>query len=245
MIERRSFGRWLVGACALSATLSLGGCGLFRPSEELRYRLAVEVETPVGLKTGYSVIEVRGVKNPDWVNPEGRGWRSSFTGEAVAVDVAPGQTLFALLRTDSGLSDAGEYPWFAFGDELASIKDPLEQMRVMRGWQRKIAEIKGTEELRSNGIQQVPVLPLLVTFGDLKDPASVERVDPANLADSFGRGVRLRRVTVAVTDEAVTVGIGERLAALGIEPDHGLDRAKGVTANPTLGQQLGYIDFRR
>lgn len=41
--------------------------------------------------------------------------------------------------------------------------------------------------------------PMLVNFGDLADPASVEEVDPDNLAANFGEGVALRRITVEMT----------------------------------------------
>jgi hypothetical protein len=39
----------------------------------------------------------------------------------------------------------------------------------------------------------------------------VQRVDPANLAASFGPGIRLKRITVEVTDDDVTTGIEKRL----------------------------------
>lgn len=107
-ISRRS----AFGVLAAGATVLLGGC--WRPSETLRYRLTIEVETPQGVRSGSSVIEVRGVRNPDWVNIEGRGTRASFRGEAVAVDLPHGKTLFALLRSEGGTSDAADYPWLAF-----------------------------------------------------------------------------------------------------------------------------------
>jgi hypothetical protein len=87
--------------------------------------------------------------------------------------------------------------------------------------------------------------PLLVTFTDMQDPTSVTRVDPANLAASFGTGVRLKRIEVEVTDDDVTTGIGETLQTIGIEEGHGLDRTKGVSASPTPAQRLGYKDFLR
>ena len=40
---------------------------------------------------------------------------------------------------------------------------------------------------------------------------AVQRVDPANLAASFGPGIRLKRITVEVTDDDVTTGIEKRL----------------------------------
>jgi hypothetical protein len=55
---------------------------------------------------------------------------------------------------------------------------------------------------------------MLVTFGNLRDPMSVTEVDPANLSAQFGEGVRLRRITVQVTDDDVTEGIERRLGWL-------------------------------
>ena len=66
---------------------------------DLRYRLTVEVDTPTGLKTGSSVYEI---KSRGYTAILGEGglhrFSRSLRGEAVAVDIAPGQTLFALLR---------------------------------------------------------------------------------------------------------------------------------------------------
>lgn len=48
--------------------------------------------------------------------------------------------------------------------------------------------------------------PVFLRFRDIKDRTTVERVDPDNLAKSFGPGVRLVRVTIEITDEPVTQG---------------------------------------
>jgi hypothetical protein len=48
--------------------------------------------------------------------------------------------------------------------------------------------------------------PLLVTFGDINDPASVKRVDPNNLELAFGPGYALQSITLSITDEPVTKG---------------------------------------
>jgi hypothetical protein len=54
-----------------------------------------------------------------------------------------------------------------------------------------------------------------VRFKDEKDPKTVEAVDPANLAASFGDGVRLKRVTIETTTDPVTTGIERRLPKYG------------------------------
>ena len=52
---------------------------------------------------------------------------------------------------------------------------------------------------------------MLLRFGDLADPKSVARVDPNDLAASFGPGVKLVRATIEITDDPVTTGIEKRL----------------------------------
>lgn len=218
MTTRRSFtSAILLGSAAI---LALGGCGrdnepVGRAAEELRYRLTVEVDTPAGLKSGSSVIEVRAVKNPDWLTPEGRGYRYSFKGEAVAVDLPGGRVLFALVKSDSGASDASEYPWFAFDERLKDTRDPLAQMQRMRGWRGQAAAMtKKKDTDAADPAKSAPELPMLVTFGDIKDPASVKRVDPEALDAAFGARVKLKAITVEITDDAVTTGIGKRLGWL-------------------------------
>jgi len=43
--------------------------------------------------------------------------------------------------------------------------------------------------------------PLLVRFRDASDYRTLERVDPDNLASSFGSGVTLRKITVQITQD--------------------------------------------
>lgn len=76
-------------------------------SDTFRYRLTVEVETPQGLRTGSSVIEVELSQPRDSARtlPQARKILREFRGEAVAVDLPGGRTLFALLRGEDG-SDA-------------------------------------------------------------------------------------------------------------------------------------------
>jgi hypothetical protein len=70
----------------------------------------------------------------------------------------------------------------------------------------------GMAKLRAQPLE-VPVplpadgLPLLVTFDDITKPETVRRVDPENLVSVFGEGVRLKAVTLEVTDEAATEGV--------------------------------------
>ena len=187
--------RRVLGLLGGGLAFVLGGCGLFGPST-FRYRMRVEVETPEGLRSGFAVRQM-------WFSQRTNGgYYAQAEGEAVAVDLPGSKTLFALLSgADGNVDYAGHGIWTIF-----TVMD------------RDIGPKGGPHELWP----KIPVIrepitnpvPMLVKFADIADPKSVERVDPADLAASFGPGVRLTRIVVEKTSEAVTSGIQERLAWL-------------------------------
>ncbi|MDP3550575.1 MAG: hypothetical protein Q8R81_09275, partial [Novosphingobium sp.] len=81
---------FLLGLCM---ALSLAGCG---NKETMRYKMTVEVETPEGLKTGFAVRELEFRDRSGFPLGESRP-QIKLRGEAVAVDLGGGRTLFALL----------------------------------------------------------------------------------------------------------------------------------------------------
>ncbi len=246
MIGRQRLVRSLI--CGI-LVLTISGCGPFAEDQaELHYRLKVEVETPQGLRSGSSVIWVRAVRNPDWVNPEARGIRTKYRGEAVAIDLPNGRTLFALLRTVSGNTDApADWPVTSFDDILDRQADFVDSVKQLSQITRSgvMRPLPKTEHILPNGGEDIPALPLLVTFKDTNDPGSVVRVDSDDLAASFGAGYRLKAITAEISSGPVTTGIEKRLGWLSQSDDGGLDPTMGVTAKPTLAQQLGFSDFRR
>ncbi|WOE76093.1 hypothetical protein [Alterisphingorhabdus coralli] len=183
------------------ALVLLSGCE--QRSESLRYRLTVEVDTPDGVKRGSSVVAVNVSQTGDdawFVSPQARGVRATMRGEAAAVDLPGGQVLFALLRNQQSV-DAGK--WYAHNAVYAP---------QFRG---EYSGIHRTQYLKhrpgSSGELTDDARPMLVTFGDLSDPTSVMLVDPDDLPASFGEGVALKQITVAITKDPVTTGIEERL----------------------------------
>jgi hypothetical protein len=186
----------LVALCALLAgAFALGGCG---EKVSWKQKLTVTVETPEGIKTGQAVQRVRSTyTGPSTIG--GNEVQYSMTGEAVVVSLAEGRYLFGLLS-------GPELARGAFGDRLpAGRLEYLQSMRTLKG---AIATL-----LRDD-------YPLLVTFADIADPASVQRVDPDDLAASFGPGYRLQSITLEITDEPVTEGpVEAALAWSGEIPD--------------------------
>lgn len=204
----------------------LAGCG---STDRVRYKMTVEIDTPQGVKSGSAVREVAYRVPSKLLFPsiaEDRPqWR--VRGEAVTVEMPDGQVLFALLTSGDGVSDyAGRDIWFIRRelnrDSFVLLPNPPRTTRPV------IAN----------------PLPMLVRFRNIADPTTVEKVDPENLAASFGAGVKLRRTTVELTDDPVTTGIEKRLGWLAHSADGGLDRTIGVTAQPPLAQQVSVVDFR-
>lgn len=159
------------------------------PIYSWRQKLTVEVETPQGLKRGLSIVEIQKFKSEGfWVLPEARGVSSKIIGEAAFVEVAPGKYLFALLKGADALAQ-NTYGVSGSMDKIAAYMDKMP------------------------GAWAVPwdYTPMLVTFGNINDPKTVQRVDPDNLASTFGAGYRLKSVTLSITDEPITKGRVEKL----------------------------------
>jgi hypothetical protein len=200
MITRRALAGLVLGVVALAA---LSGCGPREPDIIFRYKMTVEIQTPDGIKSGSSVRELVSRANDSWF-PFGESRPSTdLQGEAVAVDLPEGKTIFALLTGPDG--DVDYAARIAVRSGLWSIQKPWPPAKTMELW----PDAPDTQKLERNS-----AIPMLVTFKEIADPTSVQRVDPYDLAASFGAGYRLKAITVQVTDEAVTVGIQKRLGWL-------------------------------
>ena len=227
-------GGWSIIA-VFALVLGLAGCADSAP--DYRYRLTVEVDTPQGLRSGSSVIEVEQSMGRTAMSGFGKRIDRRVRGEAVAVDLPGGRTLFALLRSETDT------------DWAAQVMQRLAPDTEGEPWDERfdnVLSIEGEVEVPRSFSPQRPdegsAYPMLVTFGDLSDPTSVERVDPDGLAASFGEGYALKRITVQLTDDPVTTGIEEQLAWLG-----DLDAYRSDPDNPftnTLPQEIGSLRNR-
>ena len=195
----------------LCLALAISACASDDTAPDYRYRLTVEVETPEGLKTGSSVIEVKQRLVRPGSSPANMAVERRVRGEAVAVDLPGGRTLFALLRSDNNV-DWASYVMQTLAPHTDSetFAQQLDNMLLLEG------EIVLPRTFPPVGhLEERSAYLMLVTFGNIDDPASVERVDPDDLAFTFGDGVSLKRITVQVTDDPVTTGIEQRLGWLG------------------------------
>jgi hypothetical protein len=204
-------------------------------------RLTMIVDTPDGPRSASVVQRI------DWQGTSGlykeatSGIDASqsstrVTGEALALEVAPGAWVFALLKGDNGWQ--GE-PGLNAGYVIA----------VPKGHHARSAE--GVDDIlaypKDTPVELPPeAWPMLVTFDEITDPASVKPVDPADLATRFGVGFALKAMTLEVTEAAVTEGrIDSLLEWLGPHPEPALGPATGGTTNIPFYRLVHMGDFIR
>lgn len=191
---------WLIGAALVLAAAGYLLWQMRYPTYTYRFRMTVEVDTPEGLKAGSSVYQVSAADGPRTLPEASIRWRK-VRGEAVAVDLPEGRTLFALLKTRNQSGD----------DNLAYLSMKTLDPAYRNDWTESARRITERQGIISPAEVVSADYPMLVTFTDIADPTSVALVDPADLAATFGERVSLRRVVVELTDDPATTGIEKRL----------------------------------
>jgi hypothetical protein len=182
--------RGLMALFAMAPAALLSGCG---GANSIRYRLTLEVETPEGTKTGSGVIEHIARYNDGFFRGlgAGAGLAEGTRGEAVIVDLGARGLLLCLLTRDEAR--------YGSADELLLPK--IFPFDKWGGSQEDYSTYLGRLESRKP-VADAPLerLPMLARLRNPQDPATAERVDPTNLAATFGAGVRLIRVKAQITD---------------------------------------------
>jgi hypothetical protein len=194
--------KWL-GPLGLLAALVIGDqIRINRPGH--KYRLGIEVETPDGVKSASGVLSV----HPD--RGYSRGGSTVTKGDAVLVDLGGGKNLLALLAhiDDKGLELDGMNFVALRAFNAAGRKTTFNAMNRMTGTAPVTAAL----------------IPVMVAFGDINDPATMRVVNPGDLAATYGKAFALRGVAVeavpngfwpldfgGVLGEPVTRGIEAKL----------------------------------
>jgi hypothetical protein len=183
------------------------------------YRLTFYVDTPEGPRKGSNVIEVdtrfydgvfgAELKSVEGVDSRNAKYFTTLKGEATSIDLGSRGVLFSLLVGDQRRIGQ-KYP-----DKPYIVADwafPLWYYAGTIGLDGKYRDYLDELKRRKPKVDvDLTYVPMLVRFDDMNTPTSVKIVDPFDLAESFGSGVALRRVTFETTDEPVTSGISTQL----------------------------------
>ncbi len=159
--------------------LIVGGDQIRINRPDHKYRLTVEVTTPDGIKAGSGVLAVVPDRNYN------RSGRTTMRGEAVLVDLGRGKNLVVLLAHQQGDKlDLDDINYLA-----------LRAYSAARG-----SRVSFKDMSRQTGSVSVPgeLTPVLVSFGDLKDPASARLVDSRQVEVVLGDGYTIRGFSAEV-----------------------------------------------
>jgi len=186
---------WILGIPLALIAVAFLYWQLRYPTHTYRYKLTVEVDTPEGVRSGCAVREVTWRDGISFA--EGSTGFTKERGEAVAVDLPAGETLFALLSSNIQGKTAG----LAFGHINQTMKSSREVVEVQRP--ERLSPVWGQDGY-----------PRFVRFRDLADPMSVQKIDLDDLASTFGEGYAIKCITAQITDENVTAEISSRVSWL-------------------------------
>ena len=183
-----------------------------------RFRMTVEVETPQGMKTGSSVMEITAYEKLKLTSEE-HGGGGGLRGEAVMVETVDGP-IFVLLKDDG----SGQ----PFRVEVTAALAPGAPLNPIASYVATVGDLGG---MFASAKAELPRAdwPLMVRFRDIDDPKSVEKVDP--------EAIGVKRIVVETTSDDVTTGIEKRIPWI----DH-LDRYLADPSNPftsTLPEDFG------
>ena len=253
--------RWILMGLTIAGASLVAGCG---KSASVNYRMIVEVEDGDVVRRGSSVWRFKITEN---IPLGGRSFKPEFWGEAITVDIPGKGALFVLPQ---GRSVEGNLrgnnpemlPEHKFGKDVErdtggnySGDRRLKWLTTISS--RYVGRAKTLEcpeffESYASGRKDRLTSDCLfmVRFRDIKKPATVEAVDPANLAASFGKGVKLKRILIQITDDDVTTGIEKKLPSLlGYLEKRSMFSGRGFSARRDpktehlLADQLGPGEF--
>lgn len=169
--------KWF-GPLALLGALVIGDqIRINRPGH--KYRLAIEVETPEGVRSASGVMAV----HPD--RSYSRGGHTRTAGDAIYADLGGGKNLVALLaHVDDGKIDLDGINYVALRayTGAAGARVSFNQMSRLSG----VVPVNGA------------LMPVLLSFADPANPGSARMVSADDAAAALGAGYRLRAVTAEV-----------------------------------------------
>lgn len=187
-----------IGILALVAVAIYLAWTIAYPTYTHRYRLTIEIDTPDGLRSGSSVIEVSTRPIPELLMPLFYASGSSKPkGEAIFIDLGQSRNVVALLAFGTDAQAQHSMAGLAFSAFRSPGVNPDNLKRMSR--------LKGRADLPGG------LIPTLVTFDDPADPKSVHVVPLEAFATVFGPGFRFRNAWIEMTHDEVTTGIDRKL----------------------------------
>lgn len=173
--------KWIVPVLLIAVIYVADQIRIGRPDH--KYRLTVAVDTPEGDKSASGILSVRPNRSYG-----GTGTGNSLPqtkGDALMIDLGGGRNLVALL---------------AYGDDGSNFDDPSFLPTRLLGAKDRRVGFRDVKNLAGAPALAVPEQqrPVFIAFADAADPKSARRINPDELEAAFGRGYRLRALSLDI-----------------------------------------------
>lgn len=166
---------WIAILVAIGIILFGGWVYIARPDH--KYRLTFAVETPNGIVSASNVMAV--YLDGFSIGPIGGG--VGMRGEATFLDLGEGRNIIAILAHRRDASDVDGMSYLA--------------MKAFAATGQKVI-FKDVKKLSGKVPLSGSLIPTLVSFTDLSDPKTAQVVDPDYVEGIFGKGYRLKEVSL-------------------------------------------------
>jgi hypothetical protein len=169
-----------------------------------RYRYTIDIETPEGIKSGITVREV--FFPPADKNIYVGSNKGVARGEAVYIDLGQRGVVFAIMQDTANARNRFKSLVQTVFPTVPKVYDQERYQEVLKHY-HNLRGVKGDVPPRN--------YPMFVHFKDLNDPQSIElvyerkrgsrrdmeQVDADRFEEVFGEGVRIKNITMEMTDE--------------------------------------------
>jgi hypothetical protein len=173
--------KWIVPVLLIAVIYVADQIRIGRPDH--KYRLTVAVETPEGDKSASGILSVRPNRSYG-----GTGTGSSLPqtkGDALMIELGGDKNLVVLL---------------AYGDDGSNFDDAsFLPTRLLGAKDRRVGfrEVKNFAGAPALFVAE-PQRPVFIALADAADPKSARRINASDLESAFGKGFRLRSLSLDI-----------------------------------------------
>ncbi|WP_158818018.1 hypothetical protein [Methylocapsa sp. S129] len=204
----KRFAKFVV-ICALITVSGYATISIVYPTFYVRYQLSFDVEVDGNMKTSSGVVEIEYPTGPDIFahTGGGRAFRGFFHGNAITIDLGERGLIFVVnMRSLASVSMPDGRARLRRIASTSLTDLPLEAHGFPSdGLPSRMADFVRQLLQRTDSIE-VPVekLPMFVRFRDVNDQNSIEEIDPSDITDAYGQGVRLVRARLELTKDPIS-----------------------------------------
>lgn len=214
-----------------------------------RYRLTINIETPEGIKSGSAIQEI--YYPPADKNIYAPSNQGIPHGEAVYIDLGQRGVVFAIMPDPSNSVGAFKRLITNVFPTVPRIHEQIRYPEILKHYN----DLKNVKD-------EVPpeFYPKLVGFKDINNPKTIElvyqrkegsianmkQVETDRLEDFYGKGVKIKNMTLEMTDDPLEWKLGDKLSWIENMSEKEITRAL-AEAEPRIyiTNGIGYYVFRQ